>query len=1095
MKNGSSGVEAAILPAALHNKKLEHLLSTNRLILFLDYDGTLTEIVNDPARAFLSEETRKVLRQLSSLCTVSILSGRDVEDVRRLVNVEGIVYAGSHGFDLITAQAKRLNNPDWLGFLPLLDQAENELRIVVREIPGAMIERKRFAISAHYRNVQPSQVHEVRERFLKVASSFPRLRKSRGKMVFELLPNVKWNKGKALTYLSKLLIAPREKVLPVCLGDDLTDEDAFSAIRNRGVGILVEDGEDRPSLARYTLRNPTEVRIFLEEVAELLERSHGEWSLQYRNYDPPREKLRETLCTVGNGYFATRGAAPESKADGIHYPGTYVAGCYNRLESEVKGQKLEHESLVNVPNWLLFTLRIEDGDWFDLDHVEILSHDQELDMRNGVLTRNTRFKDQNERLTQVVQRRFVHMEYPHLAGLETTITAENWHGKLDVLSAIDGAVENRGVERYRDLNSEHLDPDEQYVLENDLVYLSVRTSQSKTRISECAKTTLTHNGKTLAPGGVVVKPKYIGQQFSADLKDGERVIVEKLVALYTSRDPGISECGLASREAVMRAPSFSKLIERHSLSWGRLWQRFGVSVPGDIHVSRDVIFNSFHILQSTSPNTISLDAGASPRGLTGEGYRGHVLWDELFIFPFLNFRIPDLTRSLLMYRYRRLSEAEYLALSDGFQGAMYPWQSGSDGREESQLVHLNPDSGRWIPDNSHLQRHVNIAIAYNIWTYYQITGDLDFLTFYGVEIMTKISRYFASLANYNKVRGRYEIHGVMGPDEYHDAYPGAIKPGLSNNAYTNVMVVWVFLKTLEALKMIPEERQSALLETVGVKTEEIEHWQDITRKMILPFQKDGVIIDQFEGYEKLKELDWDGYRKKYGDIERLDRILETEHDSPNNYKVTKQADVLMLFYLLSDDELREIFTRLRYDLTPSSVSRNIGYYIKRTSNGSTLSRIVGSSMLARTDREGSWRLLKEALESDLSDIQGGTSVEGIHLGAMAGSLDILQRCYLGLVARNNSLSVDPRPPEELKGLELSVRYREHLLNFSLNSESLRISSTRGSKVPINVRIAGKFLEMKPGEERRIPLITQSPSTGKKRKGRGRRAMPIAGIAR
>ena len=155
----------------------------------------------------------------------------------------------------------------------------------------------------------------------------------------------------------------------------------------------------------------------------------------------------------------------------------------------------------------------------------------------------------------------------------------------------------------------------------------------------------------------------------------------------------------------------------------------------------------FHLLQTVSPNSIDLDVGIPARGLHGEAYRGHIFWDELFIFPFLNFRIPDITKSLLHYRYRRLDQARWNARTSGFNGALYPWQSGSDGREESQTLHLNPQSGRWTPDNSSLQRHVNAAIAYNVWQYYQVTGDWEFLSFYGGEMILEIARLFASLAN------------------------------------------------------------------------------------------------------------------------------------------------------------------------------------------------------------------------------------------------------------------------------------------------------------------------------------------------------------
>ena len=151
----------------------------------------------------------------------------------------------------------------------------------------------------------------------------------------------------------------------------------------------------------------------------------------------------------------------------------------------------------------------------------------------------------------------------------------------------------------------------------------------------------------------------------------------------------------------------------------------------------------FHLLQTVSPNTVDMDAGVPARGLHGEAYRGHIFWDELFILPYLNFHFPEISRELLLYRYRRLGAARRLAREAGHRGAMYPWQSGSDGREESQVLHLNPRSGRWTPDNTALQRHVSLAIAYNVWRYWQTTEDRGVMAAHCTEMLVEIARFWA----------------------------------------------------------------------------------------------------------------------------------------------------------------------------------------------------------------------------------------------------------------------------------------------------------------------------------------------------------------
>jgi trehalose/maltose hydrolase-like predicted phosphorylase len=797
------------------------------------------------------------------------------------------------------------------------------------------------------------------------------------------------------------------------------------------------------------------------------------WTFAYEGFDPAEEGLREALCTLGNGYFATRGAAPEADADDVHYPGAYVAGCYDRLVSRVAGREVENEDLVNVPNWLPLRLRPEGGDWLDLRTVELLAYRQELDLRRGVLTRFLRARDGEGRVTRVTQRRFVHMAHHHLAGLETTVVPENWSGRLQVRSALDGRVTTAGVARYRQLDGRHLVPLQTGEVGDDTVWLVVETRSSHVRIAQAARTRVLRDGGAVAVARQAVhETGFVAHDLDLDVREGEPVTVEKVVTLFTSGSRAISEPADAARRWVARVGGFDELLERHVTAWGQLWRRCRIDIDGDHgdqEVARTLNLHVFHLLQTVSWHTIDLDVGVPARGLHGEAYRGHVFWDELFIFPFLNLRFPEVTRALLRYRARRLPEARVAAHEAGYQGAMFPWQSGSDGREETQRLHLNPRSGRWLPDHSHLQRHVNIAIAYNVWQYYQVTGDLEFLSEHGAEMLLEIARFWASIASYDRALDRYEILGVMGPDEYHDAYPDREEPGLDNNAYTNVMAAWVLCRALDTLQVLPEHRRVELEERLALRREELDRWQEVSRKLRVCFH-DGDIISQFEGYEKLEELDWEGLRRRHGDIRRLDRILEAEGDSPNRYKASKQADVLMLFYLLSADELRALLERLGYPLAPEAIPRNVEYYLQRTSHGSTLSGVVHAWVLARTDRPRSWNFFAEALASDVRDVQGGTTREGIHLGAMAGTVDLAQRCYTGLETREDVLWLNPSLPRELDGLDFEVRYRGHWgVHLHVTQEALRVLVAASDAAPVKVGCDGEVVEVPPGGMREFRL--------------------------
>ncbi len=789
----------------------------------------------------------------------------------------------------------------------------------------------------------------------------------------------------------------------------------------------------------------------------------SEWIFRYNGFDPARQGLREALCTLGNGYLATRGAAEGGEAGDVHYPGTYLAGCYNRLETTVGDRVVVNEDLVNLPNWLPLRFRLEDGPWFELAAVEVLAYRQELDLKNGLLTRRLRFRDPEGRTSFIRSRRLVHMRHPHLGVLRWTLLAEDWSGHVTIRSSLDGSVINAGVARYRQLNSKHLETLEKGHVGEDGVYLVVQTNQSRIRLALAARTRLfQQGGREEVASRAIEEPEAIAQEFAVTVRKRQVVTLEKTVALYASRDRAISECGQAARSAAAAAGRFVELLESHASAWHSLWRRCDVKLPSRPEEERILRLHAFHLLQTASPNSVDLDVAVGARGLHGEAYRGHIFWDELYFLFFYMVRIPEIARSLLLYRYRRLDAARRAAREEGYAGAMYPWQSGSDGTEETQKLHLNPNSGRWLEDNSHRQRHVNIAIAYNVWRYYKTTGDRDFLSRHGAEMILEIARFWASMAEENENTGRYEIHGVMGPDEYHDMYPDADSGGLRNNAYTNVMVVWLLERALEVLALLGKNRSAELAGEIGLAPEEEHRWRDITRRMTVPFHGDGV-ISQFEGYDALEEFDWTGYREKYGNIERLDRILEAEGDSPNHYKASKQADTVMLFYLLRTDELRRIFRQLGYALDDDTVLKTVDYYNARTSHGSTLSRVVHAAVSARSNPSASWRYFTEALQSDVADIQGGTTPEGVHMGAMGGIDDVLLSRYAGIDTMGDTLCLDPCLPDELPGMRLAIVYRGRRVALDLTRERIRISLEEDASSPLDVVVQGTRHSLRPGD--------------------------------
>jgi len=451
---------------------------------------------------------------------------------------------------------------------------------------------------------------------------------------------------------------------------------------------------------------------------------------------------------------------------------------------------------------------------------------------------------------------------------------------------------------------------------------------------------------------------------------------------------------------------------------------------------------------SMSPHNSSIDASVTARGLHGEAYRGHIFWDELFILPLYDINLPEVAKSMLMYRYRRLEKSREYAKEYGFNGAMFAWQSGSDGREETQVIHLNPLNGQWDVDHSSLQRHVSLAVAFDIWQYYQITEDHDFMKLYGTEMFLEICRFWASKCHWNEKRQRYDLTKVMGPDEFHELYPDAKEGGLTNNAYTNLMVAWAFHKAV-LIRESYGESGSSEFEKLGFKAEEIDLWKDISGKLFLDINPEGIIA-QYEGYFDLKELDWDFYKKKYGNIYRMDRILKAEGLTPDEFKVSKQADMLMTFYNLEKSEVDSLLAGLGYKLPSDYLQRNLEYYFGRTSHGSTLSRIVHARLASIAgNREMSWSLYSDALASDFVDIQGGTTAEGIHAGVMAGTVLIALSTFAGISFDQDYLSVQPSLPDAWESLSFGISFKGNRFNMSITKTQLIVSADKDSVILVN----------------------------------------------
>lgn len=258
-------MDNAVPDALEHTGEIAQRLAGRRLALLLDYDGTLTPIVRRPEEATLDPALQHRLEQLAGRCTVAIVSGRDRRDVQQMVQVDSLIYAGSHGFD-IQGPGLRMEHQQAQRSLPDLDRAEAMLRSQLQGVPAARVERKRFAIAVHFREVSEQiDVQRIQQTVQDVQQQLPSLRTMGGKKIFELQPDVPWDKGQAVLWLVRQLGLDSADVLIVYIGDDVTDEHAFRALAQHPSGLGIRVGEPDPaSSAAYHVQDTQEVGRLLE---------------------------------------------------------------------------------------------------------------------------------------------------------------------------------------------------------------------------------------------------------------------------------------------------------------------------------------------------------------------------------------------------------------------------------------------------------------------------------------------------------------------------------------------------------------------------------------------------------------------------------------------------------------------------------------------------------------------------------------------------------------------------------------------------------------------------------------------------------------
>jgi kojibiose phosphorylase len=713
------------------------------------------------------------------------------------------------------------------------------------------------------------------------------------------------------------------------------------------------------------------------------------WELSEFPFHPEKLNHYETLFTIGNGYMAMRGTFEEG------YPGeiatTLIHGIYNHAAGTLV------PDLVNAPNPLPLRLWV-DGTPFRLVNQHhtalqppdgaVLGYRRRLQLDHGVLIREVLFRAASGSIVRVVFERFASLHDVHLLAQRVRITAVDGDPEIRVESRLDTDVTNHEVRHWADIQAE---------ADGVVLALQARTNQSGYVLGMASRLISPYPAEARVEG----ESPLVGSTFR--LRQEESISLDKLTIVYTSRDVEADRVLDTARRHLQAsvAAGYGQLHSAHENEWARYWDTSDVQIEGDDYAQFAVRFLMYHLLIAAPRQDERVSIGA--KTLSGLGYKGHVFWDtELFIVPPLILTQPQIARNLLMYRYHNLPGARNKARSNGYEGAMYPWESTDTGEETTpQWSDEQEDGSRiriWTGDT---EQHISTDIAYAVLQYWRWAGDDDFMRRYGAEIVLDTAVFWGSRVEARS--GRYEISQQIGPDEYHE--------NIDNSVFTNRMVVWHLEQALQLLDWLwsnaPDDAER-LTAALSLTPARLERWRDIIQKMYIPFDDERQIHIQFPGFFDMEYIPVQHYQPRAVSVQAI-----LGHKRSIQSQVIKQADVVMLMALLGDE------------LAPQPVLlNNWNTYYPRTDHGSSLSPAVHAWVAARLGLDDmAYEMFEHAAGIDLENNKGNVR-DGIHGAASGGLWQALIFGFCGLhLDEHSEPALDPRLPAHWKRVSFTVYYR------------------------------------------------------------------------
>jgi kojibiose phosphorylase len=722
---------------------------------------------------------------------------------------------------------------------------------------------------------------------------------------------------------------------------------------------------------------------------------YTDWILIENQFNPDELHARETIFSIGNGYLGTRGNFEESYPRALS--ATFIHGVYDDVP-------VVYTELANCPDWLPLVVLI-DGERFRLDQGKILQYHRELDLHQGVLSRSLRWRSPTGKTIDISFERFASLADHHVLGQRCQLTTVDFHGLIEIQASINGYPENKGFNHWEGLDQGKIDKG---------FWLHSRTRYSRIDIGMAAKMSISGIEAAMQVNTAPGYPSISATFFS---EPQQTVTIEKIVTVFTSRD--VVEPVSAAQSKLAQIQDYMTLRDANQQAWAEVWQQSDITIEGDSKAAFAVRYNLFQLLIAAprDDDRVSIPA----KTLSGFGYHGHIFWDtEIFILPFFTFTQPALARNLLTYRYHTLDGARRKAIHYGYQGAMYAWESAVTGDEVTPRWALLSDYYAediriWCRDR---EIHISSVIPYAVWYYWRVTGDDEWLRDYGAEVILDTAIFWSSRVEFNSQTQRYEIRSVIGADEYHEL--------VHNNTFTNRIVQWHLEKACivyEWLRRIFPERAEELEKKLQL-TDKIRHnWPEIIDKIWIPYDAETGLIEQFEGFFQLDDINLADYEPRQKSMQAILGI-----EGANKHQVLKQPDVLMLLYLMRES------AEVPYSKKILEVNWN--YYAPRTdiTYGSSLGPAIHAILAADLGKtQEAYERFIQAAMVDLEDMRGNTN-EGIHAASAGGVWQAIVFGFGGIQFTNNQPVAHPHLPPGWTRLKFKLYWRGQWHDFDLRQE-------------------------------------------------------------